>query len=112
MKTGTEKLELIGACVLVACELTIRMGWFSEDVGPIGPLWIRIILPCLFLFPIRPRDMAYWLNNLPWAVGVGLLLHDNALPRNLWIARLILWSYLGARAAVILWRRSQTQSHA
>jgi hypothetical protein len=103
-------VELACACILVACEVATRMGWFPDDLEQVGPLWLRILLPCLPLFPIRPRDIAYWLDDVPWAVGIGLLLHDNALPRGLWIVRLILWSYLGARAAVVLWKRRERKT--
>jgi hypothetical protein len=112
MKTGSQVLELAVACVLLAYEAAIRIGWYSADVGPIMPFWIRIILPCLLLFPIRPREAAYWQDRFAWAVAIGLFLHDNALPRDLWIVRATLWPYLGLRAAMGLWKSTHPRAHA
>jgi hypothetical protein len=107
MKVGIQLLELTVACVVLAFGLTLRMGW-SSDVGPIMPVWARLILPCLLLLPIRPRAAAYWLDRMPWAIAIGLFLFRNTLPGALGILTLFLWSCLAVRAALGLWNRKRS----
>jgi hypothetical protein len=85
MKKETQLLELVAACAALALESAISMGWYSSDIGPVLPFWIRVALPCLVLFPIRPRMAAYWLDRLPWAVAIGLFLHRDTLPGATWV---------------------------